>query len=85
MLAIGDACARECADHGHRGILDGCEVDNDRAVELIARIVVSQTEAGADGIEPAADHVGWDHDARGTLDTAGISAYRSYPDHSRTY
>src|SRR3712207_8999188 len=42
MLVIGDVCACEYTDHGHCGILDGCEVDNDRSVELLVRIAVSQ-------------------------------------------
>ena len=44
MLVIGDVCACEYTDHGHCGILDGCEVDNDRTVELLARIAISQAE-----------------------------------------
>jgi porphobilinogen synthase len=52
-LVIGDVCACEYTDHGHCGILDGCEVDNDRTVDLLARIAVSQADAGADIVAPS--------------------------------
>src|SRR5687767_15507591 len=53
MLTIGDVCACEYTDHGHCGILDGCEVDNDRTVDLLVRIAVSQADAGADIVAPS--------------------------------
>ena len=55
IVVIGDVCACEYTDHGHCGILDGCNVDNDRSVELLVRIALSQAEAGADVIAPSSD------------------------------
>ncbi|MGH2616173.1 MAG: porphobilinogen synthase [Thermomicrobiales bacterium] len=71
MLVIGDVCACEYTDHGHCGILDGCEVDNDRTVALLARIAVSQADAGADIIAPSDMMDGRVLAIRTALDAAG--------------
>jgi porphobilinogen synthase len=71
MLVIGDVCACEYTDHGHCGILDGCEVDNDRTIELLARIAVSQAEAGADIVAPSDMMDGRIAAVRAALDAAG--------------
>lgn len=71
MLTIGDVCACEYTDHGHCGILDGCEVDNDRTVELLVRIAVSQADAGADIVAPSDMMDGRVLAIRGALDDAG--------------
>jgi porphobilinogen synthase len=71
MLVIGDVCACEYTDHGHCGILDGCEVDNDRTVELLARIAVSQADAGADIIAPSDMMDGRVAAIRAALDATG--------------
>ena len=71
MLVIGDVCACEYTDHGHCGILDGCEVDNDRTVELLARIAISQADAGADVVAPSDMMDGRVVAIRTALDAAG--------------
>jgi porphobilinogen synthase len=71
MLTIGDVCACEYTDHGHCGILDGCEVDNDLTVELLTRIAVSQADAGADIIAPSDMMDGRVAAIRAALDGAG--------------
>jgi porphobilinogen synthase len=71
MVVIGDVCACEYTDHGHCGILDGCEVDNDRTVELLVRIAVSQADAGADIIAPSDMMDGRVAAIRTALDRAG--------------
>jgi porphobilinogen synthase len=71
MVTIGDVCACEYTDHGHCGILDGCEVDNDRTVELLVRIAVSQADAGADIVAPSDMMDGRVLAIRGALDNAG--------------
>ena len=70
MLTSGDVCACEYTDHGHCGILDGCEVDNDRTVELLARIAVSQADAGADIVAPSDMMDGRVQAIRGALNVA---------------
>lgn len=71
MLVIGDVCACEYTDHGHCGILNGCDVDNDQTVDLLARIAVSQADAGADFVAPSDMMDGRVQAIRGALDAAG--------------
>src|SRR5215218_9323054 len=72
MLVIGDVCACEYTDHGHCGILDGCEVDNDRTVELLTRIALSHAKAGADVVAPSDMMDGRVTAIRAALDRAGF-------------
>ncbi len=53
MYLIGDVCMCEYTSHGHCGILDGQYVDNDKTISYLARIAVSQVEAGADMVAPS--------------------------------
>ena len=53
MLVITDVCGCEYTDHGHCGILDGCEVDNDQTLTLLARTALSHADAGADIVAPS--------------------------------
>ena len=53
LTVIGDVCLCEYTDHGHCGLLRGHEVDNDSTLELLAKVAVSQAEAGADIIAPS--------------------------------
>lgn len=50
---IADTCMCEYTSHGHCGILDGCNVDNDKSLEYIAKIALSQIQAGADMVAPS--------------------------------
>lgn len=53
MYCIGDVCMCEYTSHGHCGILNGHDVDNDKTIEYLARIALSQVEAGADMVAPS--------------------------------
>jgi porphobilinogen synthase len=53
LVLIADVCLCEYTSHGHCGVLDGDEVDNDATLELLARTAVSQVEAGADVVAPS--------------------------------
>ncbi len=53
LYLIGDVCMCEYTSHGHCGILDGRYVDNDRTLEYLAKIALSQVEAGADMVAPS--------------------------------
>lgn len=50
---ITDVCMCEYTSHGHCGILCGCDVDNDKTLEVLARTAVSHARAGADMIAPS--------------------------------
>lgn len=53
MYLIGDVCMCEYTSHGHCGILDGEYVDNDKTVEVLSEIALSQVQAGADMVAPS--------------------------------
>ena len=53
LLLLTDVCLCEYTSHGHCGVLDGDQVDNDASLELIARTAVSHAEAGADAVCPS--------------------------------
>lgn len=53
IYCIADLCMCEYTSHGHCGILCGQDVDNDRTLPYLAKIAVSQAQAGADMIAPS--------------------------------
>lgn len=53
LYCIADLCMCEYTSHGHCGILCGEDVDNDRTLEYLEKIAVSQAKAGADMIAPS--------------------------------
>lgn len=53
MVVIGDVCLCEYTSHGHCGMLDGHNIDNDSTLEVLARVALSQAQAGADMIAPS--------------------------------
>ena len=53
LYLIGDVCMCEYTSHGHCGILNGREVDNDETLSYLARIALSQVQAGADMVAPS--------------------------------
>jgi len=83
LVAMADTCLCEYTDHGHCGPVtaDG-SVDNDAALEALARAAVSQADAGADVVAPSAMMDGQVAAIRAALDAAGhadtaIMAYAS--------
>jgi len=53
LLVVGDVCLCEYTSHGHCGLLNGNEVDNDASLELLARTALTQAQAGADIVAPS--------------------------------
>ena len=53
LVVITDVCMCEYTDHGHCGVLEDGEVDNDRTLELLAREALSHARAGADIVAPS--------------------------------
>jgi porphobilinogen synthase len=53
LCVITDVCLCEYTDHGHCGILDGTEVENDASVERLAATAVSHARAGASIVAPS--------------------------------
>ncbi|MDO9354417.1 MAG: porphobilinogen synthase [Solirubrobacteraceae bacterium] len=52
-LVIADVCLCEYTSHGHCGVMDGADVDNDQSLPLIARTAASLAGAGADIVAPS--------------------------------
>ncbi len=53
LLVMTDVCLCEYTDHGHCGIVEGGEVQNDPTVDLLVKESVSHVQAGADVIAPS--------------------------------
>jgi porphobilinogen synthase len=75
LVIMSDVCLDEFTDHGHCGVLDADGyVDNDRTVEIYARMAVAQAEAGAHMLGPSGMMDGQIAAIRTALDGAGYSA-----------
>jgi porphobilinogen synthase len=72
LVLLADVCLCEYTSHGHCGVLEGEEVDNDTTLELLARTAVSHAEAGADAVCPSDMMDGRVAAIRGALDEAGL-------------
>ena len=70
LVLMTDVCLCEYTSHGHCGVLEGDEVDNDATLELLARTAVSHVEAGADAVCPSDMMDGRVGAVRGALDEA---------------
>jgi porphobilinogen synthase len=53
LVLITDVCLCEYTSHGHCGVLDGNEIDNDATLALLARTAASHVDAGADVVAPS--------------------------------
>ena len=70
LLVITDVCLCEYTDHGHCGVVQGDQIDNDLSLELLARTALSHAEAGADVVGPSAMMDGQVSAIRQALDKA---------------
>lgn len=71
LVVIGDVCCCEYTSHGHCGVLDGDQVDNDRTLTLLARTAMAQAEAGVDIVAPSDMMDGRVRAIREALDASG--------------
>jgi len=53
LLVITDVCLCEYTDHGHCGVIQNGDVDNDSTLELLAQEALSHARAGADIVAPS--------------------------------
>jgi porphobilinogen synthase len=73
-VLIADTCLCEYTSHGHCGpLLPSGTVDNDPALEVLARTAVSQARAGTDIVAPSAMMDGQVGAIRAALDDAGYA------------
>ncbi len=74
LVVAADACVCAYTEHGHCGPLtEAGEVDNDTAIDNLAKICVSQAAAGADIVAPSAMMDGQVLAIREGLDDAGLT------------
>jgi porphobilinogen synthase len=74
LLVITDVCLCEYTSHGHCGVLDGEEVDNDATLPYLARMAVSHAAAGADVVAPSDMMDGRIGSIRSALDGADFAS-----------
>ncbi len=72
ILVITDVCLCEYTSHGHCGMLEGHDVDNDTTLEVLAETAVSHAKAGADMVAPSAMMDGQVGAIREALDEEGF-------------
>lgn len=73
LYYITDVCMCEYTSHGHCGILSGERVDNDKTLPMIAKIALSQAQAGADMVAPSDMMDGRVSEIRSLLDQHGYT------------
>lgn len=71
LVVITDVCLCEYTSHGHCGLLQGQEVDNDATLEILAKVALSHARAGADIVAPSDMMDGRVRAIRQALDTNG--------------
>ncbi len=54
MLVAADVCLCEYTSHGHCGVIQDGQVDNDKTLPLLGRAAVEYARAGADIVAPSA-------------------------------
>ena len=74
IAVFTDVCLCEYTDHGHCGVVQGGEVDNDASLELLARTAVSHARAGADVVAPSDMMDGRVAAIRAALDAEGFES-----------
>ncbi len=72
LLVITDVCMCEYTSHGHCGIIEGKDVDNDKTLSLLDKIAVSHAKAGAHMVAPSDMMDGRILSMRNALDEAGF-------------
>ncbi|MFD2657505.1 MULTISPECIES: porphobilinogen synthase [Gracilibacillus] len=72
LLVIADTCLCEYTSHGHCGVIENQDVDNDKSLPLHVKTAVTQAEAGADIIAPSNMMDGFVAEIRKGLDESGF-------------
>ena len=72
ILVVTDVCLCEYTSHGHCGMIEKGEVDNDSTLEVLAETAVSHARSGADMVAPSSMMDGQIGAIREGLDEAGF-------------
>ena len=54
LAVISDVCLCQYTSHGHCGIVNNNEIDNDETLKTLAKVALSHAKAGADIVAPSA-------------------------------
>jgi porphobilinogen synthase len=73
LLVLTDVCLCEYTSHGHCGVVEGEEIQNDPSVERLASMAVSHARAGAHMVAPSDMMDGRVGGIRSALDAAGFA------------
>ncbi len=73
ILVVTDVCLCEYTDHGHCGIVENGEIQNDPTVELLCKEALSHARSGADIVAPSDMMDGRVGAIREALDDSGYS------------
>ncbi len=73
LVVIADVCLCEYTDHGHCGVLEGGDVDNDATLPILAAEALAHARAGADVIAPSDMMDGRVAAMRTALDAEGLT------------
>src|SRR5262249_21629420 len=74
LLVMTDVCLCEYTSHGHCGVVEGGEVQNDPTLELLAKMAVSHARAGAHVVAPSDMMDGRVAAIRKALDAEGFAS-----------
>jgi porphobilinogen synthase len=72
LFIITDVCFCEYTDHGHCGVIEGKDVQNDSTLSLLGQQALSHVKAGADMVAPSCMMDGMVGEIRFALDTGGF-------------
>ncbi len=72
LVVMADICLCEYTDHGHCGVFDGKDVENDATLPLLGKTAVAAARAGADVLAPSDMMDGRVAEIRRQLDLEGF-------------
>ncbi len=73
IAIMSDVCLCQYTSSGHCGLVKGDKIDNDSSLDTLAKVAVSQAQAGADLVSPSAMMDGQVKAIRHGLDDAGFT------------
>jgi porphobilinogen synthase len=72
LAIITDVCLCQYTSHGHCGIIEGKEINNDKSLDILSKTALSHAIAGADIVAPSAMMDGQVKTIRDILDDNGF-------------
>ncbi|MEO9276315.1 MAG: porphobilinogen synthase [Nitrososphaera sp.] len=73
IAIMADVCLCQYTSSGHCGLVKGNKIDNDSSLDTLAKVAISQAQAGADLVSPSAMMDGQVKAIRQGLDDAGFT------------